>query len=103
MEHTRHVPHVRHVPLRDVTAKQFRVRERAAHIGDPGYAPLPDWPVRAIAFRENFDACVNGTFQVHSGSRQERWVVVVVVVVVCACVCVCVCVCVTWEVRVAEQ
>ena len=28
--------------------------------------------VRAIAFWERFEACVNGAFELRSGSRQER-------------------------------
>ena len=53
--------------------------------------------VRAIAFRGQFEACVNGAFELRSGSRQERWDGVRACVRACVCECVRACVraCVT--------
>ena len=48
--------------------------KHAAHINDTRYVPRPDWSVRTlqtVAFWRHFEACVNGAFELHSGSRGE--------------------------------
>ena len=69
--------HPRHVPFRDIAVEVFGTSKHAAHVGDTRYVPGPDWSVRtveALTFWRQLQACVNGTFELHSGKRRERWV-----------------------------
>ena len=73
-EHSSHVLHPWHVPPRDVAVEQFSTSKYAAHVSDTWYVPRPDWSLSTLwtfAFWRQFEACVNGTFELYFGSRRK--------------------------------